>query len=112
MTLTVHTNKEDHFWIDLHKKSLIFYMLHLFITQCLKNMFLYSIETVIDQYLQLILQCYLNGHAVALLVVPGAFLITFLASCHLLRTLSPNYVDSLVLLKCLVASKTEYSVEL
>ena len=50
-------------------------MLHNFITQCLKNMFLYSIETVIDQYLQLILQGYFNGHAVASLVVEGAFLI-------------------------------------
>ena len=39
-------------------------------------MFLYSMGTVIDQYLQLILQCYFNGHAVAHLVVEGAFLIT------------------------------------
>ena len=29
-----------------------------------------------NQYLQLILQCYFNGHAVAPLVVAGAFLIT------------------------------------
>ena len=39
-------------------------------------MLLYAIETVIYQYLQLILQCYFNGHAVAPLVVVGAFLIT------------------------------------
>ena len=32
-------------------------------------MLLYSIEIVIDQYLQLILQCYFNGYAVAPLVV-------------------------------------------
>ena len=51
-------------------------MLHHFIVQCLKNMLLHSIETVIYQYLQLILQCYFNGHAVAPLVVAGAFLIT------------------------------------
>ena len=35
-------------------------------------MHLYSIETVIDQYLQLILQCYFNGYAVVPLVVAGA----------------------------------------
>ena len=54
----------------------MFYMLHHCITQCLKNILLFSIETVIDQYLQLILQCYFNGHAVAPLVMAGAFLIT------------------------------------
>ena len=39
-------------------------------------MLLYSIETETDQYLQFILQCYFNGHAVVPLVVAGAFLIT------------------------------------
>ena len=33
-------------------------------------------ETVTDQYLQLILQCYFNGSAVAPLVMACAFLIT------------------------------------
>ena len=51
-------------------------MLHHFITQYLKNMLLYPIETIIDQYLQLILQCYFKWHAVAPLVVAGALLIT------------------------------------
>ena len=37
---------------------------------------LYSTETIIDQYLQLILQCYLNLHAVAPLVVAGTYMIT------------------------------------
>ena len=45
---------------------------------------LHSIEILVDQCLQLILQCYFNGHTVAPLVVASAFLITFLASCHLL----------------------------
>ena len=75
LPIQVHTNKEYHFWINLPERSLIFYVLHHFITQCLKNMLLYSIETAIDQYLQLILQCYFNRHAVASLVVAGAFLI-------------------------------------
>ena len=71
-----YANKGYHFWIHLHERSLIFYMLHHFIIQCLKDMLLYSIETVIDQYLQLILKGYFNGYAVAPLVVAGAFLIT------------------------------------
>ena len=64
------------FLINLHKRSLIFYMLHHFIIQCLKNMLLCSIEIVIDQYFQLILQCYFSGHAAAPLVVAGVSLIT------------------------------------
>ena len=75
LPIQVHTNKGYHFWINLHERSLIFYMLHHFIKQCYIQ-YLYSIETVTDQYLQLILQCYFNGHAVAPLVVAGAFLIT------------------------------------
>ena len=51
-------------------------MLHHFITQCLMNKLLYLEETVIDQYLQLILQYHFNGYAVASLVAAGAFLIT------------------------------------
>ena len=51
-------------------------MLDHFITKNLNNMLLYSIEIAIHQYLQLILQCYFNGHAVAPLVVAGVFLIT------------------------------------
>ena len=69
LPIQVRNNKEYNAWKNGHKKSLIFYMLHHFITQCLTNMFLYSIETVIDQYLQLMLQCYFNGYAVAPLVV-------------------------------------------
>ena len=65
LPIQVHTNKEYHFRINFHERSLIFYMMHHFIIQCLKNMLLYSIEIVIYQYLQLILQCYFNGHAVA-----------------------------------------------
>ena len=63
------------------KKSLIFHMLHHFITQCLNNMLLHLIETVIYQYFNLILQCYFNGHASG---IPGGG--RFLASCHLLGT--------------------------
>ena len=97
LPIQVHTNKEYHFWLNLHERSLIFYMLHHFITQGLKNILLYSIEIVIDQYFQLILQCYFNGHAVATLVVAGAFLITcFLGRCHLLGTSSPNYLGCLL----------------
>ena len=50
--------------IHLHKKSMTFYTfytLHNFITQCLKNMLLYSIETVL--LFVAFLQCYFNGHA-------------------------------------------------
>ena len=51
LPIEVHTNKEHHFQINLLKKSLKFNSLHHFITHCLKNILLYSIETVIDQYL-------------------------------------------------------------
>ena len=84
------------FWINLHKRSLICYMLPHFITQCLKYMLLYSIETVIDQYLQLILQCYFNGHAVAPLVVTGTFVITgFWLTVTSWGLCSINYLGSL-----------------
>ena len=76
-------------------------MLHHFITQYLKNMLLYSIETGINQYLQLILHCYFTGHAVEPLVVVDAFLISFLASCHILGTSPLNYVSSDYSQQCL-----------
>ena len=64
----VHTKNKDDFWTNLLKKSLIFCMLYHFIIQCLKNVLLYSVETV--------LQSYFNGYVVAPTVVVGAFLIT------------------------------------
>ena len=57
-------------------------MLHHFLLQCLNIMLFSAIEIVIDQYLQLILQCYFNGHTVAPLVVTRAFLIAGITTFH------------------------------
>ena len=73
LSIQMHTDREDCFWISLLNMTLD--MSHHIITQCLKYMLLYSIETVSDQYLQLILQWYFNGHEVAPLVVAIDFLI-------------------------------------
>ena len=61
-----------------HTTALSIDMLHVhfFFTMSEEYMSLYLIQIVIDQNLQLSLQCYFNGHAVAPLMVAGAFLIT------------------------------------
>ena len=79
MTLTAHLVKciqRRSFLGTLSQKLIDILHVASFYHTMFEEYALYSVETVIYQYLQLILQCYFNGHAVALLVVAVGFLIT------------------------------------
>ena len=98
LPIQVHTNKEYHFWINLYERSLIFYMLHHFIRLFEEYAFIFNRNSdwsIFEAHFAMLFQWACSG-------TPGGgrcFLDnTFLASCHLLGTLSPNYLGSLVLL--------------